>query len=460
MARRRRIVAGLAAALAAGVTSVAPVGATPSPVNVGGGGATFLANMMDVCRALYNSNTASNPGKDVVTYASVGSGSGKSGFRTGTYDFGGTESAYGATETKPSNFVYVPLVGGPIAIGYRIDGTAPAGAQIKLTGELVAKIFAAQITNWNDPAIAAVNKATAVALKASVAANGVTVKSTVRGTNVTFTATMTPAALKRFKGKKITVTPVTDGTAGTPVMDAGARKSVTKLVILAEKTSYEVKAGTRVIGTLVPKAYTLGVDVTFPSLQIKVAYRQGNSGTTNNFANYLNKEFPTIWTKATSDAFTTAFPGTMPTDGTFQAAQGNDGVSNQVRDNNGTVTYAELSFLTERNISYAKVSNAVGKYVAPSPESSAKNLAAADVATDGVTTLNYKATDAASYPINAISYGLASTAASAKATAVKSYFTYFLNKCAPTQAAPTGYTALTGEILTKALAQVAKIGAG
>ena len=459
MARRRRIVAGLAVALAAGMTSVAPVSATPSPVNLGGGGATFLANMMDVCRALYNSNAASNPSKDVVTYASVGSGSGKSGFQKGTYDFGGSESAYGATETKPNNFVYVPLVGGAIAIGYRIDGITPAGAQINLTGELVAKIFAGQITNWSDPAIAAINKATAVAVKASVSANGVTVKSSVKGNNVTFAATMTAAALKRFKGKKITVTPVTDGTSGTPVMNAGVRARVTKLAILAENTSYEVKAGTRTIGTLVPKAFTLGQDVTFPSLPIKVAYRSGNSGTTNNFANYLNKEYPAIWTKATSDAFTTAFPGTLPADGTFQAASGNDGVSNYVRDNNGAVTYAELSFLTERSLSYAKVSNAAGKYVAPSPESSAKNISVADVAADGLVTLNYKATDPASYPINAVSYGLASTSASAKATAVRSYFGYFLNKCAPAQAAPTGYTALTGDILTKAVAQVAKIGA-
>ncbi|MFM9083815.1 MAG: substrate-binding domain-containing protein, partial [Actinomycetota bacterium] len=347
MARRLRIVAGLAVTLAAGVTSVAPVGATPSPVNLAGGGATFQANIQDVCRSLYNSSAAANPSRDVVTYAgTVGSGTGKTNFRTGTYDFGGTDSIYGATETKPSSFVYVPLIGGPIGIGYRIDGIAPAGAQINLTGELVAKIFAGQITNWNDPAIAAVNKATAVALNASVAANGVTVKSTVRGTNVTFTATMNAAALKRFKGKKITVTPVTDGTAGTPVMNAGVRKTVTKLAILAENTSYEVKAGTRVIGTLVPKAYTQGVNVTFPSLPIKVAYRSGNSGTTTNFANYLNKEFPTIWTKATSDAFTTAFPGTLPTDGPFPAESGNDGESTYVPDNNGAITYAELSFLT------------------------------------------------------------------------------------------------------------------
>lgn len=459
MARRRRIVAGLAVAVAAGLTNVAPVDATPSQ-NIGGGGATFLANMMDVCRALYNSNRTYNPSADVVTYASVGSGSGKTGFRSGTYDFGGSESAYGATETKPGNFVYVPLVGGAMTIGYRVDGLVPAGHNINLTGELIAKIFAGQITNWNDPAIAAVNKAVPVAARASVTAAGVTVRSTVRGNNVTFAATMTPAALKRFKGRKITVTPVTDGTTGAPVMNAGVRARVSKLALLGENTSYEVKVGTRAVGTLVPKAFTLGTNVTFPDLPIRVAYRSGNSGTTNAFANYLNKEFPAIWTKPTSDAFTTAFPGSIPTDGTFQAASGNDGVTNYVRDNNGAITYGELSFFTERKLAYAKVANAAGKYVLPTPESSAKNIATADVAADGIVTLNYKATDPGSYPINAVSYGLASTTPSAKANSVRSYFTYFVDVCVPKQGAATGYTPLEGEILKKADALIARIGVG
>lgn len=458
MATRRRIVAGMVVAAAASLSAVSPALAGD---NVGGNGSSFMANIQEVCRALYNASKIANPNSDVISYTASSSGTGRSTFQKGQSDFAGSDAPYGSTETKPTSFVYVPLIGGPIAVTYRVDGISPAGAQINLTGEIVAKIFAGQITNWNDPAIAAVNKQTAVAAKASVAGNGVTVKATLKGTNVTFSATMTPAALKRFKGKKITITPVTDGKPGTAVMNAAVRSKQTKLALLTDETTYEVTVGTRGIGTLVPKAFTLGENVTFPSKPIKVAYRSGSSGTTENFANYLNKEFPSIWTKATSGTFATAFPGSaVPTDGTFQSYSGNDGVTNAVRDTDGAITYAEISFVTERKLSYAKILNNAGKYVAPSPETSAKNLAEALVADDGLVTLNYKVTDGASYPINAISYAIANTATSSKATAVKAYLSYILNDCAPKQGPGSGYAPLSGAILTKALALVAKVGAG
>jgi ABC-type phosphate transport system substrate-binding protein len=150
----------------------------------------------------------------------------------------------------------------------------------------------------------------------------------------------------------------------------------------------------------------------------------------------------------------------MPTDGSFQSARGNEGVSNYVRDNNGSITYAELSFLDERGIKAAAVQNPGKRYVAPSPVSSAVWFEAAVVQANGLVDQNFRNTAADAYPINAISYGLSSTATSANNTAVKSFFSYFLNQCAPKNAAGVGYTALQGAALTKAVAQVAKISAG
>ena len=43
---------------------------------------------------------------------------------------------------------------------------------------------------------------------------------------------------------------------------------------------------------------------------------------------------------------------------------------------------------------------------------------------------------------------------------VKRYFSYFVNQCAPKNAAAAGYTPLTGAILTKAQAQLAKLNGG
>lgn len=445
------------AAIAA-IASVAPVSSAIAGTSLGGGGASFLANMMDICAAQYNRNQTYNPNTDTVTYASVGSSSGKTNFANGTYKFGGSESAY--SSGAPAGLVYVPLVGGPIAIGYRVDGATPASAQVRLTGEIVAKIFAGQITNWNDSSIAAANKATTVARKLRSTNAGVTAAVRKVGGNVNFTVTMTPAAMKKFSKAKVVITSTVLGGAPKIVSSSKPAARITKSAVYAKNTFYTVKAGRTTIGILAVEQVKDGETITFPNLPIRVAYRSGGSGTTNNFANFLNKSFPSIWTKPTSDTFGTAFPGTVPSDGSFQSASGNEGVSNYVRDNNGAITYAEISFLEERNVKAAAILNPGGKYVAPSPVSSAIWFEAADVATDGLVTQNFTNTAADAYPINAISYGLSSTTNSADNTAVKSFFTYFINTCAPKNAASVGYTALQGAILAKAQAQVAKISAG
>jgi phosphate transport system substrate-binding protein len=439
------------------LASVAGVGQA-NAASIGGGGASFLANMMDICAAQYNRNTQSNTAADVVTYASVGSSSGKTGFANGTYKFGGSESAY--SSGAPTGLVYVPLVGGAIAIGYRLDGITPAGATVRLPSEVVAKIFAGQITKWNDPAIAAANKATTVAKNLKATKDGVTVSVAKKASNVQFAVSMTAAAAKKYKNAKVTISAAVLGGESKSIYSAKSAAKLSKTASYAKNTVYTVKAGKTLVGTLSTESVKDGETITFPDLAIRVVHRSDGSGTTNNFINYLNKSFPAIWTKVTSDTFSSGFPGTVPTDGSFQSARGNEGLANYVRDNNGSITYAELSYLEERGVKAAAVSNPAGKYVLPSPTSSAVWLDAAEVAADGLVTQNFAATAADAYPINAVSYGLSSTAVSATNTSVKAFFKYFLDTCAPKNAAGAGYTPLTGAILVKANAQVAKINAG
>jgi ABC-type phosphate transport system substrate-binding protein len=446
-------------AVLAAVASMAPVSAVNAGTSLGGGGASFLANMMDICAAQYNRNQTYNPNTDTVTYASVGSSTGKSGYKSGTYKFGGSESAY-STGTEPTALVYVPLVGGAIAIGYRVDGMTPANAQVRLTGELVAKIFAGQIKMWNDPAIVAANRATSVARRLTSSKDGVTASVRKVGTKVNFTLKMNAASRAKYKNAKVVITRTALGSSPKVVLSAKPKATLTRSINFAKNTVYTVKAGKTTIGVLATEKVQDGVTIKFPSTPIRVVHRSDGSGTTNNFANYLNKSYPAIWTKVTSDTYSSAFPGTMPTDGSFQSARGNEGVSNYVRDNNGSITYAELSFLEERGIKAAAVQNPGKRYVAPSPVSSAVWFEAAVVQANGLVDQNFRNTAADAYPINAISYGLSSTATSANNTAVKSFFSYFLNQCAPKNAAGVGYTALQGAALTKALAQVAKISAG
>ena len=439
------------------LASVAGIGQANAAA-VGGGGASFLANMMDICAAQYNRNEQANPAKDTITYASVGSSSGKSGFTAGTYKFGGSESAY--SSGAPAGLVYVPLVGGAIAIGYRIDGISPSTATVRLPSEVVAKIFAGQITRWSHPDIAAANKATTVAKKLNATKDGVTVSVAKKASNVQFSVSMTSAAAKKYKNAKVTISAAVLGGLPKSIYSAKSAAKLSKIATYTKNTVYTVKAGKTVIGTLATEVVKDGATITFPDTAIRVVHRSDGSGTTNNFINYLNKSHPAIWTKVTSDTFSTGFPTTVPTDGTFQSAKGNEGLASYVRDNNGSITYAELSYLEERGVKAAAVSNPAGKYVLPSPTSSAVWLDSAEVAATGLVTQNFTSTAVDAYPINAVSYGLSSTTVSADNAITKSFFSYFVNTCAPKNGAAAGYTPLTGAILTKALAQVAKINAG
>lgn len=450
--RKISVVAALAIATSAAVSTQANAAA------VGGGGASFMANMMDICASGYNKNELVNPLKvDTITYSSVGSSAGKTGFANGTYKFGGSESAY--SSGAPATLVYVPLIGGSIAIGYRIDGL-PAASQVRLTAETVAKIFAGQITKWNDPAIVASNVASTVKKKLTASKSGVTVTAKKVAANVTFSVKMTAAAKARYKNSKLSISSATLGGATSSIINSRYTKPVIKNISYLANTSYQVNVGKLSVGVLAVENVQDGVTLAMPDLAIRVVHRSDGSGTTNNFINYLNKSFPLIWTKPTNDNYAPGFPTTLPTDGSFQSAKGNEGLASYVRDNNGAITYAELSFLEERSVKAASVKNPSGTYVSPSPSTSASWLEGAEVDAAGLVTQNFAYTATDAYPINAVSYGLVSTVASADMAISKKFFSFFLNTCAPKSAPGAGYTPLVGKILAKAITQLAKVNGG
>lgn len=210
-------------------------------------------------------------------------------------------------------------------------------------------------------------------------------------------------------------------------------------------------------GTVVGKTLTL------PATPIKVYYRSGTSGTTNNFTKFLNLTVGSIWTNSANDAFTTAFPGTITDFANILSASGSDGVANNVRDNNGGITFVEQSYVEERKdavkgIGSASVKNNAGVYVAPSAAATGSFYAEAAVDAAGVITPDYTMKAADAYLINAVAYGLGYTASSTVNAAVRSWFTYFVGTCAPATAAAAFYAPLPGAMKDKALAQAALVG--
>jgi ABC-type phosphate transport system substrate-binding protein len=337
---------------------------------------------------------------------------------------------------------------------------SPANAQVRLTSETVAKIFAGQIKMWNDPAILASNKATTVKKKLSATKLGVTVTAKKVASNVTFSVKMTAAARTKYKNAKVTISAATLGGATKSILSARYTKPVSKTTSYVANTTYQVNVGKNPIGVLAVATVRDGVTITMPATAIRVVHRSDGSGTTNNFINFLNKSFPSIWNKPTSDTYSTGFPGTLPSDGSFQSAKGNEGLAGYVSKNDGAITYAELSFLEELGVAAAAIQNPAKLYVSPSPITSASWLEGAEVSAEGLVTQDYAYTATDAYPINAVSYGLVSSAASADMAISKRFFDYFLNKCAPKSAPAAGYTPLVGKILEKASAQLAKVNGG
>ena len=329
-----------ASALVASITLVAP--AAYANETITGSGASYSNPMHQTCIAGYSAASTNK-----VTYASKGSGTGKTEFANGTTQFGGSDSLY--SSDAPANFTYVPLIGGPVAIVFNVKGVK----NVNLTPKLLDGIFKGTITKWNAAAIKKVNAAVASKL---------------------------------------------------------------------------------------------------PNATIQIVFRSGNSGTTNNFGNYMKQTVGGSWKAA--DAWADASGSTTGT-----GAGTSSVVITTVKGLANSIGYVDLADALTAGLNFAAVQNAAGQYVKPSVAASARFLASQTVSTNGEVVFDYKKKVTGGYNLSLIAYGMAPTKSQSatKGAAVKDYFTYFINTCAPAQAAKVGYVAVSGKLKTKALELVAKI---
>ncbi|MFI1017892.1 phosphate ABC transporter substrate-binding protein PstS [Streptomyces sp. NPDC020965] len=95
-----------------------------------------------------------------INYKGSSSGEGIINFNQGTVGFAGSDSALKPDEVSESKKtceggqgINLPMVGGPIAIGYNLSGVD----DLTLDAPTIAKIFNGKIKKWNDPAIVKLN---------------------------------------------------------------------------------------------------------------------------------------------------------------------------------------------------------------------------------------------------------------------------------------------------------------
>jgi phosphate transport system substrate-binding protein len=91
-----------------------------------------------------------------INYGGGGSGKGRQDLADQVVDWAGSDGVIKPEDLpkfKGGDVLYFPTVLAPITLSYKLDGVD----KLQLTPAVVAKIFQRQITNWNDPAIAADN---------------------------------------------------------------------------------------------------------------------------------------------------------------------------------------------------------------------------------------------------------------------------------------------------------------
>jgi len=91
-----------------------------------------------------------------VNYGGGGSGKGRTDLASGVVNYAGSDSPIPASEQanfKGKTVLYFPVVIGPITVSYNLSGVS----KLQLSAPVIADIFQAKITTWNNSAIAAEN---------------------------------------------------------------------------------------------------------------------------------------------------------------------------------------------------------------------------------------------------------------------------------------------------------------
>ncbi|MGI8660352.1 MAG: phosphate ABC transporter substrate-binding protein PstS [Thermoleophilaceae bacterium] len=143
-------------------------------------------------------------------------------------------------------------------------------------------------------------------------------------------------------------------------------------------------------------------DAELPDTRITPVNRSDESGTTENFVDYMAQVVPDVWTFEVS--------GDWPVEG-GEAADGTSGVIEAIEAGDGTIGYADASQVGDNSVATIDVG---GEFVEPSPEAAAAVVEASERAGEGgenvfAFDLARDTTESGTYPITLVSYLIACT---------------------------------------------------
>ncbi|HHP7232306.1 MAG TPA: phosphate ABC transporter substrate-binding protein PstS [Xenococcaceae cyanobacterium] len=313
------------------------------PVTLYGAGATFPSFLYLRWFSEYNQQHS----QVQISYQPIGSAAGIQQFLAGTLDFGASEVFLTDAELAQvaGGAVLIPSVAGSIAVVYNLPGVASG---LKLSRQILPEIFLGNITQWNDPAIAAINP-----------------------------------------------------------------------------------------------------NVSLPDLPIIVIHRSDGSGTTAAFTAHLSAISPE-WQNQVGTGLNVAWL-------TGTGIKDNAGISAQVQQGEGVISYVEYAFAKQLELATAKLENQSGQYLLPTAAATAKAIATIELTADLRGAIaDPDANDA--YPIVTYSWILAYQQYQdpQKAQALKDVMQWGLTEGQPL-GLELGYVPLPEKIVTKAIAALERI---
>ena len=365
---------------------IAVASATPAhAVDLQGSGASFVDPLLQACKAGFAKATNHS-----YVYTSTGSGTGKKNSDSGIGQFWFSDSAHTAT-TKRSTVFHAPIIAAPIAVLVNL----PAKKDIYLSPVTVAKIFAGEITKWNDPEIVADNNRSVTTTVYRKDAQGNAVKD--KNGNPVVLRTGTKGIIYTLPNQPIKVIFRADG--------SGTSGNFTKW-----------------LNGVAPKVWT----------------KPGNDAFTTAFPGNINA------------------PGNI---GRIVGANQSQGIATLAAKTKYSITYAEKNWGDAYGLRSAYVGNASGNFAAPDSGAVSAFPAEATQDANGLVTFDYNTKVAGAYTLGIVSYMLVETeyADKARGAAVKQLAEHILSPACAGVDSKLGFVVLTGTYLDKAKELIARM---
>jgi phosphate transport system substrate-binding protein len=118
--------------------------------DISGAGATFPYPIYAKWADAYKQQTGTG-----LNYQSIGSGGGIKQIKAKTVTFGASDMPLKPEDLEAAGLIQFPMIMGGTVPVVNLSGIQPG--QLTLSGPVLADIFQGNITNWNDPKIAAIN---------------------------------------------------------------------------------------------------------------------------------------------------------------------------------------------------------------------------------------------------------------------------------------------------------------